>query len=107
MKAVGGTNKLVAQSKSGIRAGVNFGTFFNSIYENGIEITLYNFGINNANLSVREIFSRLVDVISPLSNTKEDITARKAMVEALSEVYDYVEKNDLNVECLNLSLIHI
>lgn len=101
VKAAGGTNKLVAQSKSGIRAGVNFGTFFNSIYENGIEITLYNFGINNANLSVREIFSRLVDVISPLSNTKEDITARKAMVEALSEVYDYVEKNDLNVECLN------
>lgn len=101
VKAAGGTNKLVAQSVSGIRTGRNFGIFLNSIHENGIDITLYNFGVKNANIPVREIFSRLVDVISPLANTKEDIVARKAIVEALSEIYDYVEKNDLNVECLN------
>ena len=101
VKAAGGTNKLVAQSTSGIRTGVNFGTFFNSIYENGVNITLYNFGIKYANLSVKEIFSRLIDAISPSANTKEDVVARKALVDALSEVYDYIEKNDLNVECLD------
>lgn len=101
VKAAGGSHKMATQSHSGIKAGANIGGFFNSIRSNGIENTLKNLGIEYAGKSVDEVFSRLVSVVAPDSNTKEDIVAKKAVIVALSEVYDYIENNSMNIECMD------
>ncbi|MFR6099155.1 hypothetical protein [Longibaculum muris] len=109
IKASGGTKRLVSQSKSGISAGVKLGTFFNSIRANGIEITFKNFGIEYSGRSVHDIFSKMINVLAPESNTKENIVAREATQEALVKLYDYVERNNLDIQCLNempLELLH-
>ena len=63
--------------------------------------TLRKIGIDYQGQSVNEVFSRLVDVFSENSNTKDDGVARRAVQEALVGVYDYVEKNDMDISCLD------
>lgn len=101
VKAMGGSSRMALQSYSGRKAGGNIGNFFNGIVNNGIESTFKNLGIQYVGKSVEEIFSRLVDVIAPDSNTKEDIVAKEATQMALSRVYDYVEANDMDIKCIN------
>ena len=101
VKAAGGSSRMASQSYSGRKAGGNIGSFFSGIVNNGVEETFKSFGIQYAGKSVGEIFSRLVDVIAPNSNTKEDIIAKEATQMALSRVYDYVEANEMDIECIN------
>ena len=58
-------------------------------------------GIEYEGKSVREIFSRLINVIAPSSETKEDIVAREASQAALSNVYEYVEENSMDLSCVD------
>lgn len=101
VKAMGGARRMTLQSYSGRKAGANIGNFFNRIVINGIELTFESLGVQYVGKSVEEIFSRLVDVIAPNSNTKEDIIAKEATQMALSRVYDYVEANDMDIKCIN------
>lgn len=101
VRAAGGSSRMASHSYSGRKAGGNIGSFFNGVVNNGVKSTFKSLGIQYAGKSVREIFSRLVDVIAPNSNTKEDIIAKEATQMALSRVYDYVEANDMDIECIN------
>lgn len=101
IKAAGGSSRMASQSYSGRKAGGNIGSFFSGVVNNGVEETFKSLGIQYAGKSVGEIFSRLVDVIAPNSNTKEDIIAKEATQMALSRVYDYVEANEMDIECIN------
>lgn len=101
VKAAGGSSRMASQSYSGRKAGRNIGNFFSGVVNNGVEETFKSLGIQYTGKSVEEIFSRLVDVIAPNSNTKEDIIAKEATQMALSRVYDYVEANEMDVECIN------
>ena len=101
IRASGGSSKLVSQSRSGIRAGSGLGIILNDIRRHGVEITFRNLGIDFAGRSVKEIFSQLINILAPMSDTKEDIVAKEASQEALSKVYDYIEKNEMDIECLN------
>lgn len=101
IKAAGGSSRMASQSHSGRKAGRNIGGFFTGVINNGVESTFKSLGIQYIGKSVGEIFSRLVDVIAPNSNTKEDIVAKEATQMALSRVYDYVEANGMDIKCIN------
>lgn len=109
VRAAGGSRNMASQAYSGRKAGGNLGNLFNGIFTNGVKVTFENFGIEYEGRSVEEIFSRLVDVIAPNSSTKEDIVAKEATQAALSKVFDYIENNSMDIDCLNnmsLELMH-
>ena len=101
VKAAGGSHRMVSQAHSGIKAGGNIGGFFNGILSNGLDATFKNLGIEYVGKPVTEVFSRLVDIIAPDSNTKEDIAAKEAVQAALAKVYDYVEANEMSIESID------
>ncbi len=101
IKANGGSYRMTLNSLSGIHAASNLGTFFAGIREQGISKTLLEFGIEYVGKSVGEIFSRLVSVIASTSTLKNDIIALEASQAALSNIYDYIAKNDLDFSCLD------
>ncbi|OUQ55537.1 hypothetical protein B5E58_12150 [Tyzzerella sp. An114] len=101
VRAAGGSSRMASHSYSGKKVGANIGSFFNGVVNNGIESTFKSLGIQYVGKSVGEIFSRLVDVIAPNSNTKEDIVAKEATQMALSRIYDYVEANEMDIKCIN------
>lgn len=101
IKAAGGVGKMLNQSSAGLKTARSIGSMLYSINTEGIGITLEKLGIQFQGKSVSEIFSRLLDVISSGVNTKEEAAAREAAQETLVDLYEYVEKNDMNLECLN------
>lgn len=101
IKASGGSPKLVSQSSSGIRSASGLGTIFNDIRKYGVALTFKNLGIDFTGRSVKEVFSQLINILAPMSDTKEDIVAKEAAQEALSKVYDYIENNEMDIECLD------
>lgn len=101
IKASGGARRMASQSSSGIQTGGGLGQFFNGLRTEGFVKTFGNLGIEFVGKSVQDVFSHLVDMLAPASNTKEDIAAKEAAQEALSKVYDYVENNNMNLECLD------
>jgi hypothetical protein len=100
IKASGGSSKMLSQSTSGVATGIRIGTFFNSVITNGLVVTFRNLGIEFSGRKIEEVFSKLINVLAPDSNSKEDIVAKEAAEEALSKIYDYVEKNKMELECL-------
>lgn len=101
VRAAGGSHQMASQAHSGIKTGGNIGRLFNGIATNGLEATFKNLGIEYIGKPVSEVFSRLVDIVAPDSNTKEDIAAKEAAQAALSKVFDYVEANEMNIESIN------
>lgn len=101
VRAAGGSHKMASQSFSGVKTGTNIGNFFNGILSNGFETTFKNLGIEYEGKSVSEVFSRLVDSVAPNSNTKEDVVAKEAAQAALSKLYDYIELNELDLNCID------
>lgn len=101
IKANGGAHRMAMNSSSGVRAARNIGGLFSNIRENGISATFQQLGFQYEGKSVREIFSHLINVIAPASETKEDIVAREASQAALSNVYDYVVENNMDLNCVD------
>ena len=101
VKASGGSKRLLDQSLSGMKTAGNIGNFLNGIKAEGIAITLEKFGIAYTGRSVHEVFSELVSAVSFNSDSKEDIVAKEAALEALSKIYDYAETNNMELESLD------
>ena len=101
VRASGGTRALVAGAKSGIMSGNGLINFFNSVITTGLEKTLADLQIEYRGKKANELLSLLVDAISPNSDTKEDIVARMATQDALANVYEYIERNNMDPDCLN------
>lgn len=102
VKASGGSSRMVQAAHSGVRAGRALGGFFRNINNNGIEDSLRDIQVEFENKSANEVISLIVDALAPDAVTKEDIVARSAMMDAMSFVYDYIERNNMNMECLNI-----
>lgn len=101
VKASGGTTGLVKSSKSGIRGAVNIGRLFSNIQQYGYEKTFDDLGIEYQGKSAKEICSRLVNYVAGSSDSKEDSVARMAAVNAMSKLYEYIEKNNLDLHSLD------
>lgn len=101
VKASGGSSRIVQSAHSGVRAGRALGGFFKSIRNNGFENSLRDLEIEFENKSANEVISLVVDALAPDAVTKEDIVARSAVMDAMSFVYEYIERNNMNLDCLN------
>lgn len=101
VRASGGARQIAASATSGLNAAHNVGTFLSDIAVTGIIPTLTNHGIQVEGKSIHEVFSQLLNHLSPASSTKEDITARMATQAALKDLFDYIEKNDLDLDSLD------
>lgn len=101
VKASGGTKALMSKSMSGTVSGRALYDFYESIRSNGIYQTLETLHIQFKGKSVNEIISLLVNAISPNFITKEDIVARKATQEATAYIYDYIDRNNMDIQCLD------
>lgn len=82
-------------------SGPKFGWIFASVRSNGVYTTLHQLGIQYEGRNVKDIFSHLINAISPDATTKEDIVARQAAQEALINVYEYVTNNDMDLSCID------
>lgn len=100
-RALGGSINAASTARSGIRSALNLGSLLSSISSEGIEHTFQRLSIRFRGRGVEELFSTLVNVLVPASNTKEDVIARKASVEALSQLYEFVEQNEMDIKILD------
>src|SRR5699024_3697680 len=101
VKASGGTAGLLRSSKSGIRGAVNIGRLFSEFQQYGYQKTFDDLGIEYQGKSAKEICSSLVNYVVDSSDSKEDSVARIAAVNAMSKMYEYVEKNNMEIQSLN------
>lgn len=101
VKASGGTKALMSKSTSGTVSGRALYGFYENVRSKGIYQTLATLHIQFQGKSVNEIISLLVNAISPNVITKEDIVARKATQEASAYIYDYIDRNNMDIQCLN------
>lgn len=101
VRASGGTRALMSGAISGTRSGRALHGFYGSVVSNGIRQTLESLHIQFQGKSVNEIISLLVNAISPDAVTKEDVVARKATQDALAHIYEYIERNSMDIQCLD------
>lgn len=101
VKASGGTDRLILKSKSGIKGAKNIGKLFLYIQQQGYKKTFDDLGVEYQGKSAKEIISELVNYIVDASDLKEDSVAKIAAVNAMSELYEYLEDNGLQLELLD------
>ena len=98
--AGGGARQMMSATASGLHSARNIGSFFSGVAQNGILPTLSELGIQFEGKSIHEVFSQLINLMAPNSETKEDITARIATQAALRDLYVYIEQNSLKLDAL-------
>lgn len=101
VKAAGGRKNLLKKSKSGISVAVRFANTLLSMKEKGLYKTFEELGIEYKGKSMEEICSLLVNSIAEEGITKDEIIGREAITDAISEMYEYIEKNNLDFELTN------
>ncbi|SDH21605.1 hypothetical protein SAMN04489735_101659 [Aneurinibacillus thermoaerophilus] len=101
VKASGGARNSANRAISGRNSNIQLGRFLSSIISEGIIKTLESLKIEYKGKSVEALLSELVNVISPNSNTKEDIVAKNATIQALSQLYEYIEENNMDINALD------
>lgn len=99
--ASGGSRAIISVANGGISAGRSLYRFYEGIKSEGIKNTLTDLNVDFSGKNIKDVFSMLVNVLSPNSVTKEDIVAREATQSALSSVYDYIERNSMDIDCLD------
>lgn len=101
VKAAGGAVGLVKSSKSGIKGAINIAKLLSDFHQQGSQKTFENLGIEYQGKSAKEILSSLINYISVSTDSKEDSVARIAAVNAMSKMYEYMEKNKLDLHSLD------
>ncbi|BAD66619.1 conserved hypothetical protein [Shouchella clausii KSM-K16] len=101
VKALGGAKVSANRAVSGRSSNIRLGQFLSGIISEGIIKTLERLKIEYSGKSAEALMSELVNVISPSSNTKEDIVAKNATIQALSQLYEYITENDMNINSID------
>lgn len=100
IKAQGGSKNAAQKSQAGIKSTINLGQFFSNIKQNGLDKTFKDLNIEYRGKDIQEILSELVNVISFSSDKNEDIVAKEATIETLSDLYSFIEENNMDILCL-------
>lgn len=101
VKASGGAKVSANRAVSGRSSNIRLGQFLSGIVSEGIIKTLERLKIEYSGKSAEALMSEMVNVISPNSNTKEDIVAKNATIQALSQLYEYITENDMDINSLD------
>lgn len=100
VKATGGARAASKQAVAGRNSTINLGRFLGGIRENGLIKTLRDFKIEHEGKTIETLLSEIVNVISPAASTKEDIIARNATIEVMSQVYEFIQENNMDFSSL-------
>lgn len=101
VKASGGAKASANGAVSGRSSNIRLGQFLSGIVSEGIIKTLERLKIEYSGKSAEALMSEMVNVISPSSNTKEDIVAKNATIQALSQLYEYITENDMDINSID------
>ena len=91
-KALGGAKKAGMSSASGKVATINLGGFFSGVSNLGIRDTLKDRGIEFENREVHEVLSDVINILSPIPDSKENSIARNAMIKTIEKLYTEIEE---------------
>jgi hypothetical protein len=100
VRALGGATNAAKSARAAKSSTVQLGRLLSDIINEGIEKTLSRLEVDFRGKSVESLFSELVNVIAGNSNSKEDIAAKNASMEALSELYYFLEQNEMDIRQL-------
>jgi len=101
VKASGGAGASASRAVSGRNSTVRLGRFLSGIVSEGVIKTLERLKFEYRGKSAEALLSEMVNVISPNSNTKEDIVAKNATIQALSQLYDYIAENNMDINSID------
>ncbi|MEJ8767451.1 Qat anti-phage system associated protein QatB [Oceanobacillus sp. HCA-5259] len=101
VKASGGARASANRAVSGRGSSIRLGQLLSGIVSEGIIKTLERLKIEYKGKSAEALISEMVNVISPRSNTKEDIVAKNATIQALSQLYEYITENNMDINSLD------
>ncbi len=101
VRAYGGSKAASNQAVSGRRATIQLGRFLSSIVQDGIYKTLESLQIDYIGKSVETLLSEIVNLLSPNSNTKEDVVARNALIEVECKMYEFIIQNGMDLKSLD------
>lgn len=100
--AKGGSQAAAAAARTGQHVAVRIGGFFSSVSSQGINATIASFGLTTAvGESAEIVFARILDALSPAGATREEVAARKAVDDVLSDLYNEFVLDDGNLESLD------
>ncbi|ASA23372.1 hypothetical protein [Paenibacillus donghaensis] len=101
VKASGGSRAASNQAISGKSSTVQLGRLLLSISQIGILRTFEKLHIDYIGKSIETLLSEIVNLISPNSDTKEDIIARNATIEVQCMIYEFIEENQMDITSLD------
>lgn len=100
--AKGGSQAAAAAARTGQHVAVRIGGFFSSVSSQGIKATIASFGLTTAvGESAEIVFARILDALSPAGAMREEVAARKAVDDVLSDLYNKFVLDDGNLESLD------
>ncbi len=101
VKAHGGARSASKTSKSGIATLINIGKFINNVSSEGYTETLEKYKIDYTDKSAKDVLSELINYLAPSPITKEDSIARKALIVTMEQLYELLEKENLEIDKIN------
>jgi len=101
--AKGGARKAASLSVSGKLAAARIGSFFSAVSTIGIQNAFTRFHLGElvgANSEI--VFARIVNILAPEGMTREETAARKAVNDAMNELYERFILSDNEIANLNM-----
>ncbi len=99
-QATGRTAGLMRTSRSGINVGNSFAQFITNNYPEQNSIFTSINSIMESETDIKTALSKIADILSPIPEFKEQAVARDAIINTLCSLYDYLEKNNLDITSL-------
>ncbi|WP_426711167.1 Qat anti-phage system associated protein QatB [Cetobacterium sp. SF1] len=94
IKALGGSTKAGKSASSGKEAIKNLSNFLSNISSLGIKEVLEKNKIEYQNRNIEDVLSDIINILSPIPDSKENSVARSAMINTIEDIYlDICEKN--------------
>lgn len=97
VKAHGGGKSASKSIPSGVRAAVRLGNFVSSVASSNFREVIESYKIDYQGKSATEILTQLIDVLAPAPITREDSVARKALIITMEQVYEMVERSEMDI----------
>jgi len=102
VRSSGGAKNATRASSRGIAVASGYLSFLGSVQRLGNEQALVNLGLEDCiGKTSEEVFVRLIDRLAPIGSTNEQAIARKALVEAMTTLYDRYVADGRDIEGLN------
>lgn len=96
--ANGGSSKMAKSAVSGIKGVSALGGLLTKISNSGFDNTMKEYNIDYKNKSIDKVFSEFINILSPKANTKEESSAREALIQTLSELYEMLEQTGEDIQ---------